>query len=129
MNKVINASKTLNSNADLTINEMLRWYSAIPELPLEIAGIDEAPLIEPGEIVCYYDDFTGKYEMAIYLGWYEDFNNAGEVSPYFNEDVDGVARLMVRRLRGGVDYVLPEHTRAASSREVYEWEISQIING
>lgn len=98
-------------------------------IDLETEAYEEAYAIEVGQIVGFYDDETGQYGVGRYMGYYEDLHHAGETSPYFNEQYNGVYRVVIEdvaecgNLR--INYVLEDNVwhREECKNESLFWQL------
>lgn len=124
----LESSSTQNSNETFTDIHVIPDLDDVFENAVDFTSYtienDDAPLVQIHDLVFCEDDFTGENFEAVYLGWYLDYNNYEETSPYWNECSKGVHRLVVRRLRdNGLDYVLPENCFSEAQISKY-WKVT-----
>jgi hypothetical protein len=79
--------------------------------------VENEAVIEVGDDVYFYDDESEQWNFGTYCGWYEDWNDDGDTSPYMNEAFEGIDRLVIQEVITNPDgspcvrrnYALPEN--------------------
>lgn len=92
-----------------------------------VPAVEVEPTIYVNDIVYFLDDETGKYGWGIFEGFYTDLHEAGEASPYWCENAQGVHRVRIREIMADgtirPNYILPENVYALSEVEGHVFEV------